>query len=533
MKKTIYLNDQATENLVAGVKQLADAVKVTLGPKGRNVAWKKQIRYPKVTKDGVSVAREIFLEDDVQDIGAQMVKEVAEKTNELAGDGTTTATVLAWEIVNRGLREKKDGKNPIFIKKGMDYASDLVIDYIRKKAREVSNKEEVQNIATISGNGDREIGAWVADAFEKVGKTGIVTVQESRGRDTHLTLVEGMKFDRGYISPNFITDSEKLWAQYENPLILLTDLDMDKIQPLEHIFDYVIQQNRPLLIIANDVKDEVLPALVVNKLRNIIKVVAVKTPEYGEHKKAMLEDIAILTGATAITKESGYTFSSMDESFFGTCDSVTVAQESTTIIGGKGGPEKIKARVNEIKTALSIVESEYQREKLTERLAKLDSGVAVIYVGANSESEMEEKKDRVIDAVEATKAALAYGIVPGGGSMFCKSTSILDEILEKESHDQDFKTGIDILRDALFGPFQTIMDNAGILNSLSIDQIMGDDNSGFDAVNGKYIEDMYNAGIIDPVKVLVTALENAVSVAGMILTTECVLVEIPENNNNY
>ena len=527
MAKKIQFDIEAREGLKKGVDALANAVKVTLGPKGRNVIIGKSFGGPQVTKDGVTVAKEIELEDALQNMGAQMVKEVASKTNDLAGDGTTTATILAQAIVNEGLKNVTAGANPMDLKRGVDKAVKSVVEFLNKSAQTVGNSsEKIKQIASISANNDNAIGELITQAFEKVGKEGVITVEEAKGTDTYVDVVEGMQFDRGYLSPYFVTNSEKMESDLENPHILLYDKKISAMKDLLPILEPVAQSGKPLLIIAEDVDGEALATLVVNKLRGALKIAAVKAPGFGDRRKAMLEDIAILTGATVISEERGFNLENTTLEMLGTSERVTIDKDNTTIVNGSGKKDNIKARVNQIKAQIETTTSDYDKEKLQERLAKLAGGVAVLYVGAASEVEMKEKKDRVDDALHATRAAVEEGIVAGGGVALLRSRSKLDSL---KANNDDEATGIQIISRALESPLRTIVENAGGEGSVVVSKVIdGKDSFGYDAKSDKYV-DLFKSGIIDPKKVTRIALENAASVAGMILTTECALVDIKED----
>ena len=528
MAKDIKFDIDARDGLKKGVDALANAVKVTLGPKGRNVIVSKSFGAPQVTKDGVSVAKEIELEDALENMGAQMVKEVASKTNDLAGDGTTTATVLAQAIVKEGLKNVAAGANPMDLKKGIDKAVQSIVNDLEKQAKKVGNSnEKIMQIASVSANNDLSIGELISKAFEKVGKEGVITVEEAKGTDTYVDVVEGMQFDRGYLSPYFVTDSDKMIADLENPYILLFDKKISNLQEILPILEPIAQSGRPLLIIAEDVEGQALATLVVNKLRGGLKIAAVKAPGFGDRRKAMLEDIAILTGATVISEERGFSLENTDLEMLGSAETVTIDKDNTTIVNGSGKAADIKARVNQIKNQIETTTSDYDKEKLQERLAKLAGGVAVLYVGAASEVEMKEKKDRVDDALHATRAAVEEGIVAGGGVALVRAQKSLDKI--KDLNDDEL-TGVQIVLRAVEEPLRTIVDNAGGEGSVVINKVIeGSGDFGYDAKADKYI-DMLKAGIIDPKKVTRVALENAASVAGMILTTECALTEIKEDS---
>jgi chaperonin GroEL len=527
MAKDIKFDVDARDGLKRGVDALANAVKVTLGPKGRNVIISKSFGAPQVTKDGVTVAKEIELENALENMGAQMVKEVASKTNDLAGDGTTTATVLAQAIVKEGLKNVAAGANPMDLKRGIDKAVEAIVKDLEKQAKKVgSSSEMIKQVAAISANNDDTIGDLIAKAFSKVGKEGVITVEEAKGMETYVDVVEGMQFDRGYLSPYFVTDADKMIADLENPYILLFDKKISNLQEILPILEPVAQSGRPLLIIAEDVDGQALATLVVNKLRGGLKIAAVKAPGFGDRRKAMLEDIAILTGGTVISEERGFTLENADLSMLGTAETVTVDKDNTTIVNGAGDAKNIKARVNQIKAQIETTTSDYDKEKLQERLAKLAGGVAVLYVGAASEVEMKEKKDRVDDALNATRAAVEEGIVAGGGVALVRAKAVLEKIT---TENLDEVTGIQIIARAIEAPLRTIVENAGGEGSVVVAKVMeGKGNFGFDAKSETYV-DMLKAGIIDPKKVTRIALENAASVAGMILTTECALVDIKED----
>ncbi len=527
MAKDIKFDIDARDGLKRGVDALANAVKVTLGPKGRNVIISKSFGAPQVTKDGVSVAKEVELEDALENMGAQMVKEVASKTNDLAGDGTTTATVLAQAIVKEGLKNVAAGANPMDLKRGIEKAVQSIVDDLEKQAKKVGNSsEKIMQIASISANNDSTIGELIAEAFGKVGKEGVITVEEAKGTDTYVDVVEGMQFDRGYLSPYFVTDSDKMIADLENPYILLFDKKISNLQEILPILEPVSQSGRPLLIVAEDVEGQALATLVVNKLRGGLKIAAVKAPGFGDRRKAMLEDIAILTGGTVISEERGFSLENADLEMLGTAETVTIDKDNTTIVNGSGKAADIKARVNQIKNQIESTTSDYDREKLQERLAKLAGGVAVLYVGAASEVEMKEKKDRVDDALHATRAAVEEGIVAGGGVALVRAQKTLEKINDVNL---DEVTGIQIVSRAIESPLRTIVDNAGGEGSVVINKVLeGKGDFGYDAKGDAFV-DMLKAGIIDPKKVTRVALENAASVAGMILTTECALIDIKED----
>ena len=526
MAKDIKFDSDARDGLKRGVDALANAVKVTLGPKGRNVIISKSFGSPTVTKDGVSVAKEVELEDELENMGAQMVKEVASKTNDLAGDGTTTATVLAQSIVKEGIKNVAAGANPMDLKRGIDKAVQAIIIDLEKQAQKVGNSsEKIKQVAAISANNDNTIGDLIATAFEKVGKEGVITVEEAKGMETYVDVVEGMQFDRGYLSPYFVTDADKMIADLENPYILLFDKKISNLNEILPILEPVAQSSRPLLIIAEDVDGQALATLVVNKLRGGLKIAAVKAPGFGDRRKAMLEDIAILTGGTVISEERGFSLENATLDLLGTAETITIDKDNSTIVNGNGDTEAIKARVNQIKAQIETTTSDYDKEKLQERLAKLAGGVAVLYVGAASEVEMKEKKDRVDDALHATRAAVEEGIVAGGGVALVRTKKTLEKIA---TENLDETTGIQIVNKAIESPLRTIVENAGGEGSVVINKVLeGNKNFGYDAKSETYV-DMLEAGIIDPKKVTRVALENAASVAGMILTTECALIDIKE-----
>ncbi|PWL40358.1 chaperonin GroEL [Flagellimonas aquimarina] len=527
MAKDIKFDIDARDGLKKGVDALANAVKVTLGPKGRNVIISKSFGAPQVTKDGVTVAKEIELENALENMGAQMVKEVASKTNDLAGDGTTTATVLAQAIVKEGLKNVAAGANPMDLKRGIDKAVESIVENLSKQSKKVGDSsEKIKQVAAISANNDGTIGDLIAQAFGKVGKEGVITVEEAKGTDTYVDVVEGMQFDRGYLSPYFVTDSEKMIADLDNPYILLFDKKISSMKDLLPVLEPVAQSGKPLLIIAEDVDGEALATLVVNKLRGSLKIAAVKAPGFGDRRKAMLEDIAILTNGTVISEERGFSLETATIDMLGTTERVTIDKDNTTIVNGAGVAKNIKTRVNQIKAQIETTTSDYDKEKLQERLAKLAGGVAVLYVGAASEVEMKEKKDRVDDALHATRAAVEEGIVAGGGVALVRAKSVLSKV---DALNADEETGLQIVARAIESPLRTIVENAGGEGSVVVAKVMeGKGDFGFDAKSDKYVE-MMKAGIIDPTKVTRVALENAASVAGMILTTECALTDIKED----
>ncbi len=524
MAKEIFYSDKARSGLYAGVSKLADAVKVTMGPRGRNVLIQKSYGAPHITKDGVSVAREIELSDSLENMGAQLVKEVASNTADEAGDGTTTATVLAHSIFKEGLRNITAGANPIEVKRGMDKASAAIIEELQKMAKEVKDKKEIAQVATISANSDMTIGNLIAEAMDKVGKDGVITVEEAKGINDDLEVVEGMQFDRGYLSPYFVTNSEKMTCEMENPIILLTDAKITSLKDLVPMLEQVQQSGRPLLIIADDLEGEALATLVLNRLKGVLNIVAVKAPGFGDRKKEMLKDIAILTGATLITEELGLTLEKATLADLGQATRVVIDKDNTVIVDGKGDKNAVVARVGEIKTQISTTTSEYDKEKLQERLAKLSGGVAVIKVGAATETEMKEKKDRVDDALSATKAAVDEGIVIGGGAALIKASQAASLNLTG-----DEEVGAQIILRAVFAPMKQIAQNAGFDAGVVADKIAHatEENLGFNAATGEYV-DMLEAGIIDPLKVARVALQNATSVASLLLTTEATVSDIPE-----
>ena len=528
MAKQIFFNIEARNKMKKGVDTLANAVKVTLGPKGRNVVIDKKFGAPSITKDGVSVAKEIELKDPIQNMGAQMLKEVASKTADIAGDGTTTATVLAQAIVTGGLKNVAAGANPMDLKRGIDKAVGLVVEELKKLSKEVGDdNSKIEQIATISANNDKTIGKLIAEAMEKVKKEGVITVEEAKGTETYVEIVEGMQFDRGYLSPYFVTNSEKMIADLENPYILIYDKKISVMKDLLPILEKAAQTGRPLLIISEDVEGEALATLVVNKIRGSLKIAAVKAPGFGDRRKAMLEDIAILTGGTVISEEQGRKLEDTTLDDLGQCEKISIDKDNTTIVNGNGEKNNIASRVNQIKAQIETTTSDYDREKLQERLAKLAGGVAVMYVGAASEVEMKEKKDRVDDALHATRAAVEEGIIPGGGVAFIRTISALDD-LKGENNDQ--QTGINIVRRALEEPLRQIVANAGGEGSIVIQKVRdGKDDFGYNAHTEVY-ENLLKAGVIDPTKVARVAIENAGSIAGMLLTTECVISDIPEEN---
>ena len=527
MAKKIQFDVEAREGLKKGVDALANAVKVTLGPKGRNVIIGKSFGGPQITKDGVTVAKEIELEDPLENMGAQMVKEVASKTNDLAGDGTTTATILAQAIVREGLKNVTAGANPMDLKRGIDNAVEAVVAELNKNSETVGNSsDKIKQIASISANNDEAIGSLITEAFNKVGKEGVITVEEAKGTDTYVDVVEGMQFDRGYLSPYFVTNSEKMESDLESPYILLYDKKISAMKDLLPVLEPVAQSGKPLLVIAEDVDGEALATLVVNKLRGSLKIAAVKAPGFGDRRKAMLEDIAILTGGTVISEDRGLTLENTTIEMLGSAERVTIDKDNTTLVNGAGDKETIRARVSQIKAQIETTTSDYDKEKLQERLAKLAGGVAVLYVGAASEIEMKEKKDRVDDALHSTRAAVEEGVVAGGGVALLRTRKVLEKLT---SDNLDEVTGIQIISRAIEAPLRIIVENAGGEGSVVVAKVLeGKGNFGYDAKSETFV-DLLKQGIIDPKKVTRIALENAASVAGMILTTECALVDIKED----
>lgn len=525
--KEILFDQEAKNRLKKGVDALCDAVKVTLGPKGRNVIIDRKFGAPHVTKDGVSVAKEVELKDTVENMGAQMVKEVASKTNDLAGDGTTTATILAQAIVRTGLKNVTAGANPMDLKRGIDKAVAEVVAQIKKMSTKVGDStEKIEQVATISANNDNNIGKLIAEAMRQVKKEGVITIEEAKGTETSVKVVEGMQFDRGYISPYFVTDTEKMEAVMENPFVLLYDKKISVMKDFLPILEKTVQTGRPLVVIAEDIDGEALATLVVNRLRGSLKIAAVKAPGFGDRRKEMMEDIAALTGGTVVSEEKGLKLEDIDLTFLGQAEKITIDKENTTIVNGKGRKEDIQDRVNMIKAQLEKTTSDYDREKLQERLAKLAGGVAVIYVGAASEVEMKEKKDRFDDALHATRAAVEEGIVPGGGVAYLRCLPALEKM---KVDNEDEKVGVEIIRRALEEPLRQIVENAGLDGSVIVDKVKaGKADFGFNARTETY-ENLLSTGVIDPAKVTRIALENAASIAGMLLTTECVLAEIKED----
>ena len=529
MSKDIFYNTEARASLKNGVDKLANAVRVTLGPKGRNVVVEKQFGSPNVTKDGVSVAKEIELEDRLENVGAQMVKEVASKTSDVAGDGTTTATVLAQSIISEGLKNVTAGANPMEIKKGIDLAKNRVVEFISKNSKDIPDSNQIAQVATISANDDEEIGTKIAEAMDKVGKDGVITVEESKTAETYLEFVEGLQFDRGYLSPYFVSNSDTMEAELENPYILVHDKKITNMKDILPLLEKVVQAGKSILIIAEDIEGEALATLVVNKLRGTFNVVAVKAPGFGDRRNAMLEDIATLTGATVISEERGFKLESTTLDDLGTCKKVVSDKDNTTIVSGGGTSETISSRVNEIKVQIEKSKSDYDREKLQERLAKLSGGVAVLNVGAATEVEMKEKKDRVDDALHATRAAVEEGIVVGGGVILLRASKDLDNTLFNNLK-PNLKVGVDIMKKALEGPIRQICSNAGVEPSIVVQKVLDSkDDYGYDARNDEYV-DMFKSGIIDPAKVSRVAVENASSISGLLLTTEVAITDKPEEN---
>jgi chaperonin GroEL len=529
MAKQIKFDIEARNALKEGVDALANAVKVTLGPKGRNVILEKSFGSPIITKDGVTVAKEIELADREQNLGAQLVKEVASKTNDVAGDGTTTATVLAQAIINAGMKNVAAGANPMDLKRGIDKAVVKVVESLKKMSKEVGDStEKIEQVATISANNDKSIGEKIAEAMRRVKKEGVITIEEAKGTETTVEVVEGMQFDRGYISPYFVTDTEKMLASYDAPFILIYDKKISVMKDLLPILEKVVQTGKPLLIIAEDVESEALATLVVNKLRGSLKIIAVKAPGFGDRRKEMLEDIAILTGGQVISEEKGYKLEDADITYLGKADKITVDKENTTIVSGQGSKESIQGRISQIKAQIEASTSDYDKEKLQERLAKLAGGVAVIKVGAASEVEMKEKKDRFDDALHATRAAVEEGIVPGGGVAYLRC---LDSLSNVDSYNEDEKVGVDIIRRALEEPLRLIVQNCGLEGAVYVQKVKeGKEDFGFNAYTEQF-ENLFESGVIDPTKVTRVALENAASVAGMLLTTECIVAEIKEEKS--
>ncbi len=526
MAKEIFFNTEARNKLKKGVDTLANAVKVTLGPKGRNVILDKKFGAPTVTKDGVSVAKEIELKDPIENMGAQLVKEVASKTADAAGDGTTTATVLTQAIFTVGIKNVAAGANPMDLKRGIDKAVTAVVEHLRGQSKTINNSSEIAQVAGISANGDTEIGKMIADAMDKVGKDGVITVEEAKGTETEVRTVEGMQFDRGYLSPYFVTNTEKMEADLENPYILIYDKKISSMKELLPVLEATAQTGKPLVIISEDVDGEALATLVVNKIRGALKVAAVKAPGFGDRRKAMLEDIAILTGGTVISEERGYKLENATLDSLGRAEKITIDKDNTTIVNGAGTADDIKGRVNQIKAQIEATTSDYDREKLQERLAKLSGGVAILYIGAATEVEMKEKKDRVDDALHATRAAVQEGVVAGGGVALIRAIDALDKL---KTDNEDQAIGVNIIRVALESPLRTIVENAGGEGSVIVQKIReGKNDFGYNAATDTF-ENMFKAGVIDPTKVTRLALENAASIAALLLTTEAVVAENPED----
>lgn len=529
MAKEITFDTSARDRLKKGVDKLADAVKVTLGPKGRNVILDKKFGAPTITKDGVTVAKEIELKDPIENMGAQLVKEVASKTADAAGDGTTTATVLAQSIFNHGIKNVAAGANPMDLKRGIDKAVEAVVESLRKQSKKIKDSSEIQQVATISSNSDETIGKMIADAMEKVGKDGVITVEEAKGTETEVKTVEGMQFDRGYLSPYFVTNTEKMEADLDNPYILIYDKKISSMKELLPVLEATAQTGKPLLIIAEEVEGEALATLVVNKIRGALRVVAVKAPGFGDRRKAMLEDIAILTGGKVISEELGFKLENATLDMLGRVEKANIDKDNTTLVNGAGKKSEITGRVNQIKAQIETTTSDYDKEKLQERLAKLSGGVAILYVGAATEVEMKEKKDRVDDALHATRAAVQEGVIPGGGVAYVRAIEALKNLV---TDNEDQETGVNIIRLALESPLRTIAVNAGQEGSVIVNKVReGKKDYGFNALTNKF-EDFFNAGIIDPTKVARLALENAASISGLLLTTEAVVSEIAEEKES-
>ncbi len=527
MAKDIFFDTEARDSIKKGVDVLADAVKVTLGPKGRNVILDKKFGAPTVTKDGVSVAKEIELKEPIENMGAQLVKEVASKTADDAGDGTTTATVLTQSIFSHGIKNVAAGANPMDLKRGIDKAVATVVENLKKQSKGIKTSEEIAQVASVSANNDAEIGARIANAMDKVGKDGVITVEEAKGTETEVKTVEGMQFDRGYLSPYFVTNTDKMEAELESPYILIYDKKISNMKELLPILEATAQTGKPLLIIAEDVEGEALATLVVNKIRGSLKIAAVKAPGFGDRRKAMLEDIAVLTGGTVISEERGYKLESATIDYLGTAEKVNIDKDNTTVVNGAGKKKDIEGRINQIKQQIENTTSDYDKEKLQERLAKLSGGVAILYIGAATEVEMKEKKDRVDDALHATRAAVQEGIVAGGGVALIRAIKSLDKV---ETENADQATGVSIVQSALQSPLRTIIENAGGEASVVVNEIAaGKGDYGYNAATGEYVN-MFGAGIIDPTKVTRLALENASSIASLLLTTECVVADEPEGD---
>lgn len=530
MAKLIYYNTEARDKLKKGVDTLAHAVKVTLGPKGRNVVLEKKFGSPHVSKDGVTVAREVELKDPVENMGARILREVASKTSDVAGDGTTTATVIGQAIINAGLKNVAAGTNPMELKRGIDKAVSAVVEGLKKQSIQVKNDpERIKQVATISSNNDYQIGQLIAEAMEKVGTEGVITVEEAKGTETTVEVVEGMQFDRGYLSPYFVTNSEKMEAELEKPYILIHEKKLSGMKDLLPVLEKTAQTGNPLLIIAEDIEGEALATLVVNKLRGSLKVAAVKAPGFGDRRKEMLEDIAVLTGGTVISEDRGFKLEGTELTSLGQAEKIVIDKDNTTVVNGSGKKDMITARIKQIKAQIDKTTSDYDKEKLQERLAKLSGGVAVLYVGAATEVEMKEKKDRVDDALHATRAAVEEGIIPGGGVAYIRASSALNEM---DNLTEEEKIGVAIIKRAIEEPLRQIVDNAGIEGTVVVEKVKeGKDDYGFNAQTEKY-ENLLKAGVIDPTKVARSALENAASIASMLLTTECVIVDKPEKENN-
>ncbi|MEM6735003.1 MAG: chaperonin GroEL [Bacteroidota bacterium] len=525
MAKDIFFDTDARDSIKKGVDILADAVKVTLGPKGRNVILDKKFGAPTVTKDGVSVAKEIELKEPIENMGAQLVKEVASKTADDAGDGTTTATILTQAIFGHGIKNVAAGANPMDLKRGVDKAVSAVVENLRSQSKEIITNDEISQVASVSANNDQEVGTMIADAMDKVGKDGVITVEEAKGTETEVKTVEGMQFDRGYLSPYFVTNTDNMEAELENPYILIYDKKISNMKELLPILEATAQTGKPLLIIAEDVEGEALATLVVNKIRGSLKIAAVKAPGFGDRRKAMLEDIAILTGGTVISEERGYKLENATIDYLGTAEKINIDKDNTTIVDGAGKKEDIDGRVNQIKQQIENTTSDYDKEKLQERLAKLSGGVAILYIGAATEVEMKEKKDRVDDALHATRAAVQEGTVAGGGVALIRA---IDELNKLSLENEDQNTGVAIVKSAIQSPLRAIVENAGGEASVVVNEILnGKDDYGFNAATGEYVN-MFQAGIIDPTKVTRLALENAASIASLLLTTECVVADQPE-----
>ncbi len=525
MAKEIFFNTDARDKIKKGLDKLSEAVKVTLGPKGRNVLLDKKFGAPTVTKDGVTVAKEIELNEPIENMGAQLVKEVASKTADDAGDGTTTATVLAQSIFAHGIKNVAAGANPMDLKRGVEKAVVAVVANLKSQSKAIKGSDEIAQVATVSANNDVEVGGMISEAMNKVGKDGVITVEEAKGTETDVKFVEGMQFDRGYLSPYFVTNTEKMEVELETPYVLIHDKKISAMKDLLPVLEATAQSGKPLLIIAEDIDGEALATLVVNKIRGSLKVAAVKAPGFGDRRKAMLEDIATLTGGTVISEERGYKLESATVDYLGTADKINIDKDNTTIVNGGGKAADIKSRINQIKQQIENTTSDYDKEKLQERLAKLAGGVAILYIGAATEVEMKEKKDRVDDALNATRAAVQEGIVAGGGVAFVRAAAALDKVV---TDNEDQATGVNIVRLALESPLRTIVENAGVEGSVVLQKVMeGKGDFGYNAATGKY-ESMNKAGIIDPTKVTRLALENAASISSLLLTTECVVAEEPE-----